>query len=255
MTNLVKYGSFDLDELEKQDSQAGASTSSADFVKLKDGKNVLRFLPPKVGEKSPFMLTHEHYVKAENGESARFVCPKNQESKPCPACKMSAELRSTGNNLDRDKSFDFAPKLRVYANVVSIDDPASPKIYGFGKMVWEGLKRIRKDRDDGGDYTDPTESGFNIVINKTGENLGTRYSVTAARNNTPLEDLSVIEQQWDLNKYSAVPSMEEAIDLMQNGYQKKDYSDKPKQISDGPKMKTRRADAVIYDVDTDEVPF
>ena len=43
MTNLVKYGSFDLDELEKQDSQAGSSTSSADFVKLKDGKNVLRF--------------------------------------------------------------------------------------------------------------------------------------------------------------------------------------------------------------------
>ena len=260
MSNLVKYGSFDLEELEKIESKIEQASGKGDFLKPKNRKNILRFLPPKVGQRSPFLITHEHYVKADNGSSARFVCPKNMENKPCPACDMFAKLYSSGNRIDRDKSFEFKPKLRVYANVVTSDDPHHPKIYAFGKTVWDSLKRIRKDTDDGGDFCDPSEEGFNIVITKTGEKLNTRYSVTAARNNSALEDFSAIERQWDLSKYAVVPSLEEAMDLMQNGYQKEEreerqYQPESRQISDGSEGKPR-ADSLIYDVDDDDdVPW
>jgi hypothetical protein len=268
MGSLVKYGSFDLDTLEKQDAQVAATTTvGADFMKMQPGKNRVRFLPSATPGESPLLIVNEHFVDTPDGQRVRFACPRLMDKEPCPACQEADRLKRTGNPIERDKAWNFYPKLRVYANVIDRDNPGSPRILAFGKMIWDGLKRIRKDKDEGGDFTNPLGDGFDIVITRegTGKN-DTKYSVSAARSdsaltNNPDEIDELIESQWDLSKYSRTPTLEEAMDMMQNGYDKKGAQAAPSRkqlVPPAPakkKRSTARAAEQVYDVDSDEIPY
>ena len=261
MGNLVKYGGFDLDELDKQDNQVAATTVvGADFMKLVPGNNKVRFIPPEVGG-SPFVIVNEHFIDTASGQRVRFTCPRLMEKKQCPACQEADRLKRTGNPIDRDKAWGFYPKLRVYANVVDRENPGAPRILAFGKTIWDGLKRIRRDKDEGGDFTNPNADGFDVIITREGSGKNdTRYSVRPARTDTPLAETpeevdAIINDQWDLTKYSSVPSLDEVISMMQNGYEKREASPPRKQIA-APSRKGRpKAADQVYDVDTDEIPY
>jgi hypothetical protein len=226
MGNLVKYGSFNLDDLDKQDAQVAATTTvGADFMKLQPGNNKVRFIPPEGGG-SPFEIVNEHFIDTPTGQRVRFTCPRLMEKKDCPACQEADRLKRTGNPIDRDKAWSFYPKLRVYSNVIDRENPGAPRILAFGKTIWDGLKRIRRDKDEGGDFTNPGPDGFDVIITRegTGKN-DTRYSVRPARTDAALAEgddgiTKVIADQWDLSKYSSVPSLEEAMNMMREGYQK-----------------------------------
>ena len=265
MGNLVKYGSFDLDTLEKQDQLVESnSTVGADFMKLQPGKNKLRFLPPKEPGQSPFIMVNEHFLETPGGQKVRFACPRLMEKKPCPACQQADDLKRTGNPLDRDKAWSFYPKLRVYANVYDRENPGNPRILAFGKTIWEGLKRIRKDRDEGGDFTNPMADGFDIVITREGTGLQTKYAVSSSRSDSALSDDEmeidrIIQAQYDLSKYSKVLTLDEVIDMMENGYQKKEDSAPRRgrgmqQQRIAPPSSAKATDH-IYDVDSDDVPY
>ena len=265
MGNLVKYGSFDLDTLEKQDQLVESnSTVGADFMKLQPGKNKLRFLPPKTPGQSPFIMVNEHFLETPGGQKVRFACPRLMEKKPCPACQQADDLKRTGNPLDRDKAWSFYPKLRVYANVYDRENPGNPRILAFGKTIWEGLKRIRKDRDEGGDFTNPMADGFDIVITREGTGLQTKYAVSSSRSDSALSDDEmeidrIIQAQYDLSKYSKVLTLDEVIDMMENGYQKKEDSAPRRgrgmqQQRIAPPSSAKATDH-IYDVDSDDVPY
>jgi hypothetical protein len=260
MGNLVKYGGFNLDELDKQDSQVAATTVvGADFMKLVPGNNKVRFIPPDV-EGSPFVIVNEHFIDTTTGQRVRFTCPRLMEKKPCPACAEADRLKRTGNPIDRDKAWGFYPKLRVYANVIDRENPGTPRILAFGKTIWDGLKRIRRDKDEGGDFTNPNADGFDVIITREGSGKNdTRYSVRPARTDTALapsenEVEGIVSDQWDLTKYSSVPSLDEVISMMQNGYEKRE--DSPRKQIAAPSVKGRgKAADQVYDVDTDEVPW
>ena len=218
-TNLQVYKSFDIAELDRQDAQVAAtSTVGADFMKLTPGKNVVRFLPLSAADtrKSPFAVVNEHFFERPDGTRVRFACPRLMESEPCPVCKEADRLRRTGNPIDREQAFELYPRLRVYANVIDRQQPESgPRILAFGKTIWEGLKKIRKDSDEGGDFTDPSEDGFDIIVRREGTGkMDTKYTVQPARNDSELADLGVIDRQWDLDKYTHVPKLSEVQSWM-----------------------------------------
>ena len=173
MGNLVKYGSFNLDDLDKQDAQVAATTTvGADFMKLQPGNNKVRFIPPEGGG-SPFEIVNEHFIDTPTGQRVRFTCPRLMEKKDCPACQEADRLKRTGNPIT---------------------------------ALAEG--------DDG--------------ITK------------------------VISDQWDLSKYSSVPSLEEAMNMMREGYQKTSQgggapAPAPRQI-EAPSRSARKASDDIYDV-------
>jgi hypothetical protein len=186
------------------------------------------------------------------------------EKKTCPACQQADELKRTGNPLDRDKAWSFYPKMRVYANVYDRENPGNPRILAFGKTIWDGLKRIRRDRDEGGDYTNPMNDGFDIVITREGQGMQTKYAVSSSRSDSPLaEDATevdrIIQAQWDLSKYASVLTLDEVIDMMENGYQKKnDDGGGRRQIAapiKSPPRSSARAAEQVYDVDSDEIPY
>lgn len=214
MSSLVKYGSFEIEAAEDEKSELDAMGGGA-FLKLEAGRNVVRFLPPKLGMRSPFVKVQQHFMEIPGAQkSAVFNCPR-MENRRCAGCVQVDTLRATGNPIDNDKAGKWAAKLRVYANVISRKNPEmGPQVIAFGKMIYEKLLALRQDEDAGGDFTHPDE-GFDIIISKTGEKMNTKYDVTPARASSPLGDVEWIEIQRDIRPLTNVPTDDQIDEMLQ----------------------------------------
>lgn len=205
MSNIQNWGSYDIEAA--QDEEEELAKGGGEFLKLEVGRNVVRFLPPKMGARSPFLQVHQHFVDLPGmPKPASFNCPRMMAKKPCPVCQEIEKLRGTGNPADYDLAGQLFPRLRIFANVISRKNPeAGPQILAFGKQIHKALIELRKDEDAGGDFTDPTANGFDVVIARVGTGKNdTEYSVLAARGASALGDLEWIDMQHDLGRYGIV---------------------------------------------------
>lgn len=206
--NIVKYGGY-AEKAADYDSAKIDSVSGNVYLDTPVGTTIVRIVPPPVGKDSPFRITAMHFIDAVPGldKMIVFACPRVEFKQPCIACQESERLNKSPSPLDRERAYRISAGLRVYANVI---DRASPdldtalKIWSFGKMIYGQLKGIRKNPRLGGDFTDPTEKGFDIIVSRegTGKN-DTKYTVAADRNASPLaptvEDINdIISRQSDL---------------------------------------------------------
>lgn len=206
-SNIVKWGDYNLDEAEKELEDLEKS-GGAEFMKLGVGKNIVRFLPPALGKKSPFRVIHEHFIKRPHGD-VRFTCPRMEVKKPCIVCAKADKLKATGQDSDFELAKDLFPKRRVYANVIDRAHPDSgPKVLAFGKMIHEDLIKLRKNEDWGGDFTHP-ETGFDVVIERKGSGKNDTEYTVSPRKQTKLENFDWIQMQHDLERYAKVLTEEQ----------------------------------------------
>jgi len=210
MSNLAKYGSYSEDAAakEKESLQGGGN-----FMKLEVGKNVVRFLPPAPGRRSPFRTVYQHYIRVPGQQQpVVFTCPRMEAKERCKACEKGQRLQGSANKADRDMARDYFPSRRIMANVLNRkDEDAGAQVLGFGKMVHEELIEIR---ENNGDFTHPLE-GFDITITRTGTGKNdTRYKVTPSRDNTQLSETvekmeEILEGMIDLDQFAKIYSDEE----------------------------------------------
>lgn len=197
---MVQYGTFDVSSFDDDDAEIAKGYQS-EYLTLPVGRTPLRFMPPKDRTaKSPFHVFWEHFIKLPGySRAVVFVCPQIAKGKPCPACVKSAALARSGNPHDMEQGkFVWAAKFKVAANVIARPmAERGPLIFKFGKGIYDDLRSLRKNEDTGGNYTHP-ETGFDIVIERTGEGRDTGYEVHAARRQSPLGNMDWISQQWDL---------------------------------------------------------
>ena len=208
------------EELEKE-LKAGRSN---EFMKLKVGKNRVRFLPRDPKWKSHIKIIHEHFVDDIPGKtgSFRFACPRRHGAGArCPECERGDVLRRGNNVVDRERAKDHYPSTRNYSNVIDRSDEGSgPRIITFGSTIFDQLKAIFDDKADGGDYTNPGDEGFDIIITRTGTGKqDTKYAVSAARAQSALsEDQDEadgwMETMWSLDSYSAVLAADKLLDAL-----------------------------------------
>lgn len=216
MSNLQKYGEWTAEEATKDAEDLAALGSGAEFLKFKTGKNQLRFLPPRPGEK-PFVLVQQHFIDVPGtaGKSVVFVCPRVHAKKHCSACQQADVLRATGSPVDYERAGKLLPRLRVFANVIDRADPeAGVRVAAFGKQVYEQLIALRKNEEAGGNFTDPSPAGFDIIIEKSGEGMKTEYKVFPARKNSALGNEDWLDAMHDLRRYARVPSEEEMARML-----------------------------------------
>jgi len=226
-TSLVKYGEWSMDQVD-EDAKEMAS-GSGDFLKLETGKNRIRFLPPKMGWKTPFVIQHQHFIKMPGLERAIiFSCPKMHEGKRCLACEKATQMENAGNARDGKFAKELKPKKRMMANVIAEpdDSEAAIKILGFGVQIFNQLKAIREDGEAGGNFMDPV-NGFVININRVGQKLDTEYTCIPVRQQTPLANMDWIEQQGDLRKLIRIPTVDQQKRLF-DGEDAKDVWAEPK---------------------------
>jgi hypothetical protein len=212
-TTLAQYGGFDLEEM--QQTAENLPTGGGNYFKPRQGKNVVRFIPPPLGKKAT-MVWYKHWFQIGN-ERQSIICTKYQYNQPCPVCKKGSELKATGNKIDSRKARALEPQSSVYANVVDMMDPEK------GVQVWTMSPGLFKDitsavemADVGKVFADP-QKGFNIIFKRKGEGKDTEYSGhMVARESSPLpgwEDL--LPTQVDLAGVESAPSDEqqdEAVD-------------------------------------------
>lgn len=198
----MNYSSWG-DDAAKQDAKTAAGRDTVEIMKFKEGRTVLRFLPPQVGKNSPFEVVWQHYIETPDGKRLVFPCPLKTHRAPCPICDEANRLSKTGNPADREAAYQYWPKMRVFAEVVDLDDIGKGvQIVAFGKTIYEQLMSIRTDRRLGGDFTDP-EDGFDIIVDRSGSGLQTRYSVRSDKQSTgPLEDWNWLDDRKDLDRFS-----------------------------------------------------
>lgn len=245
-TSLQQYGSFDLEDVDDIDEEM--SKGSGAYIKLKVGKNVVRFLPPLSGHKA-VTLVWEHQLNLPDGSFVNFACPRLMAKRMCIVCRKADALKTTGNPADFDRAKDLFARRRIYANVIDRADPeAGPKVFAFGKKIWEQIKGLRTDEDVGGDFTHP-EEGFDIIVNRTGSTKNdTSYNVIPGRT-SELGNLEWIGAQQPVERFAQVLS-EEKIRERLGG--KADAGGGQKQAAD---QGGTVVDASFEAADDDEPPF
>lgn len=217
--SLVKYEPFSIEKAEEQHATAESSGGGNKFAELKEGKNKYRFLPALAG-KTWCVAVMVHYVDLPGNKRKSINCPRTV-GRRCVICERVEQLFASADaqeakgkigaaEKDRDEAKAMRAKRRCYANVVDRNAPQNgPMVLGFSggvyrgpvKSIEESLLAIRKDREDGGDFTDPGPEGFDIVIEREGTGArDTRYTVKRARHESPLSEDAAETNAWIKNQ-------------------------------------------------------
>ena len=220
----LKYNDYE-DETAQAEQEESDASGGPGFVKIKEGKNYLRILPPTGEARSPFRVTYQHFINmpGANGKTQSVICARMEAKKHCQVCEMVDRLRESQSKQDQDAANDLFVRRRVFCNVIDRnDEEAGPKVWAFGKQVHEQLLALRTDRKGGGNYVDPI-NGFDIIVDRkgTGKN-NTEYTIRGNRDSSPLADSEEVMQEWidtqhNLNQYARLPDNEKVAGLLPGG--------------------------------------
>jgi hypothetical protein len=208
-SSIVKYEEPDFGAMQEEEKKLPTG-GGGNFVKLKEGKNILRALPSLPGK--PFMKTwYKHFFQL-GAERKTIVCARMQANEPCAVCDKGKKLLSSGNRLDTGKAKAFEPKPYVYINVVDMKNPeAGVKIWSMSSYMYKDLIKTLDMNDVQKVFTNPTK-GFNIIVLRTGTGANdTRYKLAIARESSELPDAEAfINTQPDLETAESLPSDEDS---------------------------------------------
>lgn len=150
-------------------------------LKLEQGETVVRIV-------GAYKVFKEHWFQSVKRTA---VCP----GKDCPMCshpdkaklfEQAKAIKEKGGeenkkkaNVVFKKAYAFDPKVKYVVNVIdkSSDMPAM-KVWLFSRTIKETIMKFAER------YGDPT--GYDLIINRTGTKLETKYTVIAERESVPL---------------------------------------------------------------------
>lgn len=238
------------ERLAELNSKSGKSGGMG-FLKIEDGRNVVRILPP-ADENDMFyeeVFVHYNVGKTDEENGTMVVCPKTEgENKKCPVCELVAHFKKLSNKKgDKyDKmAGDLWKKKRVYYNAIAADEKlddykkdeegkwvskesgnaGSPvKVMGSGVGILKDLMNTIVDPEYG-DVTDP-ETGLDIIITKSGTGMKTNYEVKTVRKDTPIRFAEWKECLNDLKSLIAHKTYAEIEEIM-TGESKDEEEDTP----------------------------
>lgn len=108
----------------------------------------------------PFVELFFHY---NIGSGGGILCPKSNYGKTCPICELGYELYKKGDKVSSKLCF---PRQRIYAAMVDRADPTlTPKLWGFGKEIYQTLIESLL-KEDCGYFLDP-KNGIDAEVTST----------------------------------------------------------------------------------------
>jgi hypothetical protein len=220
-SGITKYGDFDLGQMEDAEKALPAG-GGGNFYEPKDGKNVIRFLPPLQGRKA-LVIWYKHFFSA-GSERKTIVCTKMQFSQPCPVCDQRMKLASSSNRADQKLARGYEPSAKACVNIVDMKNPEKGvQVFRISPGLFKKIRKAIDIADVGKVFADPLK-GFNIIFGKSGSGLNTEYDpVAVARESTPLADADeLIQSQVDLETLEAAPSDEEQEEALDGEFESAD---------------------------------
>jgi len=225
----LEFQEYTLEEAQEIDKTLAGS---AQFYKIKQGRNIVRFIPAQPGKKW-YVSFWRHFINKPDGTSMSFACPARNASQPCPVCEHANRLQNSGSKADSQLAGNFWPGKTYLANVIDREDPdAGPKIIRMGKKIMDQLNSLRKNEDMGGDFSHPLQ-GFDVNIERTGTTKNdTEYKVQGSRKTSPLGPDEDTMQTWidtvhELEPFAEIKSFADIQEMMSldSGSQHQGHSD------------------------------
>lgn len=222
---LKGYGGYKADAMTREKEELDRVFGAA-IIKLKVGRNIIRLLPPKEGQDTPFRMVWMHFVPvAGNDKPEVFPCPRKEANKPCPVCAKAEELRSSGDDALFEKAKTLFARRQWYANAIDRKTPTEVKLLAAGKEIQTQINAIARNlmEEDRIDITDPYE-GIDLVVERSGTGReDTEYTVTqrGAKLTALGEDdeamQALIDAMVDLEAKAKPPTSEEIMQRLRGG--------------------------------------
>lgn len=254
---MSKYYETDKEAMKKKRAEIGQGK----YWTPKEGKNQVRILPPysKAGVWMFELSLHYGFTDDEDRKRA-YPCLRQWKGEKCPACDAISELKKVdGGSKAADR---MRPRSKYYVNLIDRrigEDKVF--IYGFSGKAMNAIMSYDDDEEDYGDITNP-KKGFDIVVEKEGSGLKTRYDIRIKPKPTPAGDFADL---FDLE--AEIPneiSAREMADLIQVQYSElledfdpDEYGKKKKkkeEDDEDDEPKKKKAKKKVVDDDDDEPP-
>jgi hypothetical protein len=204
--DLALYQDFDLKFLD-EDIEATKEAQSANrkFVRLEQGKTVLRVLPPKRGTsyRVPWRPVWRHFIEIPGLEKKlNIICPAFTAKSPCPVCAVQRDREQSSNPVDRKFAEAWKAQRSLMAAVLLRAAPEQGiKPWEFKVTIHRELQSIIGESN----FAHPGH-GIDLVIHRSGEGLKTQYKVKLdPRGPSPLVDDA--DQMTELLK--SIPDLDE----------------------------------------------
>ena len=174
-----KYERRSPQTVEKRASQQGGDFQNfiSDAYKTfspKKGDNWIRILPPTWENADHYGYdVHVHYQVGP--DKGAVVCNYKQFNERCPIC--DARTKAERDN-DEELAKDLKPSKRVCVWLIDMKDPDK------GALIWpmpwsldRDISKISKDKRSGETYyIDDPEEGYDLMFDKEGEQITTKYT-------------------------------------------------------------------------------
>lgn len=180
-------------EREKDAAAAEKSgESNTSFYNFKNGRTVLRVLGPYSNEGLWFREIHEYYFR--QGGNHIFLTSPADFNLADPLNDYGRKMYEDGSSAALEEAKRFRAKPRYLLNVIVLSDAAGKTTMLDGVKVLKApttVKRAFVDFDTDVEYGDITNhaNGFNMIVERTGEGLGTEYKVKAQRERTSIDEI------------------------------------------------------------------
>jgi len=221
------------------------------------GSNQIRILPPTWED-------HEHYgydvwVHRDVGaDNATYLCLQKMKGKRCPICEAEKELREDGDKDDADK---IKAKKSTLVYILERDSKVdTPQVWQMSWTMDKDIAALCQNPKTGKVLViDHPDHGYDVMFNRTGQKLRTRYSgIAIDRDESPIEESSKAQREIlefitenplpsVLNYYSA-----EHLETVLSGTTKDKDDDMADDDDDKPRKKKRARE--VEDDEEDERP-
>lgn len=189
-------------------------------IKPADGRSRYRILPSwKPEAESDGAFWHDfgqHFIKDMAGDlKVVYVCTDATYGKPCEICGgIEHGIRASTDDVMNKVLKDAKASKRILLNVLHIDGetPEEPQILECAPTVFNEICGIIQEW--GADVID-LEKGKDVIIERSGKGLQTKYSVQVAAKSKAVNP-SVMKKVANLDEYVAQESEEQSRRALAN---------------------------------------
>ena len=114
--------------------------------KAGNGYAVIRFLPEPKGEDLPWVRLFDHGFQGPGGwYIENSLTTLNQKD---PVSEYNSELWNNGTDAGKEQARKQKRRLKYFANILVVKDPANPQnegkvfLYQFGKKIWDKINDL-----------------------------------------------------------------------------------------------------------------
>ncbi len=152
----------------------------ADFWSPPEGESRIRVMPPWDSDVEEFWFATATHFNVGPDERA-VACPDmSGVSDSCYICRLVKRL-SRGDEDERAESDAMNARPRYLLSIVDLGNPQNGvQVWPAPKTIFRQLKKFWLNEEDYGDFTS-FKDGFDILVEKTGTGLNTRYDCTPTR--------------------------------------------------------------------------